>query len=193
MENFIARFKSFCLCLLIFFSLSLASQENIIINASRSTLDRDSNSASFENLVIEHNNIMISALLAQVDSLNFEKNIWTFSGDFRLKNSSFALSAISGQVEFNNYSITGAVFNGSPALFNSESTAGIISFGRSNKIEFNQEEDILRFLGDAQVNISNTSFSGCDLIYDIQNERVSAGYSECGENIQITINMDDLE
>ncbi len=179
--------------MLIFFSLSLMAQENITINASRSTLDKDSSFASFENLVIEQNNVTISSLLAQVDNLNFKKNIWTFSGDFRLKNSSFSLSAVSGQVEFNNYSISVAVFNGSPASFTTDSNDTATSFGQSNKIEFNQEEGILRFLGDAQVNIRNTSFSGCDLIYDIENERISAGYSECGENIQITISMNDNE
>jgi lipopolysaccharide transport protein LptA len=191
MENFIAKLKFLFSIPIMILSFSLLGQENINITAERSALDTESNSAYFESLVIRQDAIIIKALLAQVDNLDFEKNIWTFSGELQLTNDVFNLLANNGQIEFNNYAITSAVFNGTPAIFSAKPINRDIINGQANKIEFNQIDNLLRFLGAAEISIDNTSFKGCDLIYDLVNQRVTAGYSECGENIQITIDVNE--
>ena len=62
--------------------------------------------------------------------------------------------------------------------------------GNKKISSFNLDERNIRFFDDALIQVNNTQFRGCDLIFDLNTNRVTAGYSECGENIQITIVVD---
>jgi len=168
--------------------LSTASfgQENIILEAKKSILDRESNSANFEQIRIAREPLVVTADLAQVNNLDFNQTLWTLSGNINLENEFGSLVADSGQINFTNYEFSNAIFFGTPSRFDllqSEQE----TFGEANRIELNLDDRNIRFFNDAIIQVNNTQFRGCDLIFDLNTNRVTAGYSECGENIQITI------
>ena len=43
----------------------------------------------------------------------------------------------------------------------------------------------LRMSGSAWLSEGTTQFTGCDLIYDLNQRRITSGSSDCGEDLQI--------
>ena len=66
------------------------------------------------------------------------------------------------------------------------------SFGRLEELKKNHQKAEMYYKKSLVLweQVNNTQFRGCDIIFDLNTNRVTAGYSECGENIQITIVVD---
>jgi lipopolysaccharide transport protein LptA len=75
-----------------------------------------------------------------------------------------------------------------PATFEAtgEGSAGRIR-GGAGRLIFDNSARIMHMTDDAWLNDGPNAFSGCNLSYDLDQETITSGSSECGEPVIITI------
>jgi len=59
--------------------------------------------------------------------------------------------------------------------------------GGAEVLRYDSAERTLRMTGSARLSEGPNEFSGCDLIYNIDDKKITSGSSECGEPVSITI------
>ncbi len=57
--------------------------------------------------------------------------------------------------------------------------------GSAGSLHYDNVARTLRMSGSAWLSEGTTQFTGCDLIYDLNQRRITSGSSDCGEDLQI--------
>ena len=180
------------LLLFIIPALTIAQQGEeplpISLDADSSSFDRDSNSVFFSGLRIAQGDLTIEANEAEATGLDFEMSEWTFSGNVRISIDSTIIRASTAEVSFQTHELSTVNLLGDPAVFEDFSAARAIDIrGGASILEYDNQERTLRMTDGAWLSEGSNEFRGCDLIYDIDEEKITSGSSECGEPVVITI------
>jgi len=160
----------------------------ISLDADSSSFDRASNSVVFNALRITQGDFTIEADEAEASGLDFEMSEWAFSGNVRIAIDSASIESSTAEVTFQAHELVVVRLLGDPAVFEDFSAAREEAIrGGASLLEFDSTERTLRMTDGAWLREGPNEFRGCDLIYDIDEEKITSGSSECGEPLVITV------
>jgi len=160
----------------------------ISLDAESSSFDRQANTVVFKRLTITQGDMVIRAAEAVAQGLDFEQGEWRFSGQVSFAVENASIEADSATITFTANALQSAELVGTPARFVqvTEDSAEPFSGGAST-LSFDNVARVMRMLGDAWFQQGPNEFRGCDLIYDLDQEQITSGSSDCGQPIVITI------
>jgi lipopolysaccharide transport protein LptA len=160
----------------------------ISLDADSSSFDRESNSILFNGLSISQGDLTIEADEAEATGLDFEMSEWAFKGNVRISIDSTNINASTAEVSFQSHKLRVVRLRGDPAIFEDFSASRDVAIqGGASTLEYDNQERTLRMTDGAWLSEGSNEFRGCDLIYDIDEEKITSGSSDCGEPIIITI------
>ena len=160
----------------------------VSLDADWSSFDRQSNTMVFRGLRIAQGDFTIEADDAVASDLDFAGSDWSFSGNVRIGLGTASIESAQADVVFETHELLVVELQGDPAEFqdlNAE-RAGAIR-GGATTLRYDSADRTLRMTGGAWLSDGPNEFTGCDLIYDIDEKRITSGSSECGEPVVITI------
>ena len=192
MVNSIPRFRCSVVPLLLLPWLALAAEGDdplpISLDAESSSFDQPTITVVFRKLQITQGDVRISADEAVASGLDFERSEWRFTGHVKVTVDSASIEADSADVIFEAHSLLAVELRGSPAVFEDLSTTSELPIrGGANRLSFDNVDRTLRMTEGAWLSEGPNEFTGCDLIYDLEQEQITSGTSECGEPVVITI------
>lgn len=192
MVNSISRFRCSVVALLLLPWLALAAEGDdplpISLDAESSSFDQPTNTVVFRKLQIAQGDVRISADEAVASGLDFARSEWRFSGNVKITVDSASIEADSAEVIFEAHSLLVAELRGSPAVFEDLSTTSELPIrGGATHLSFDNVDRTLRMTDGAWLSEGPNEFTGCDLIYDLEQEQITSGTSACGEPVVITI------
>ena len=160
----------------------------ISLDAESSSFDQITNTVVFRDLAITQGNLEIRADEAVASSLDFERSEWRFSGNVNITIDLARIEADSAEIIFEAHSLLVAELLGHPVVFHGLGAAPERPIhGRANRLSYDSVERTLRMMEGAWLSDGPNEFTGCDLIYDLEQEQITSGSSECGEPVVITI------
>lgn len=160
----------------------------ISLDAESSTFDRQTNTVVFRRLSITQGEMLIRADEAVATGLDFEQGEWRFAGNVVFTVEEARIEADTATLTFAANDLQTAELVGAPALFEQATRDnGEPVTGGANRLDFDNVQRIMRMLDGAWFRRGQNEFRGCDLIYDIDQEQITSGSSECGEPVVITI------
>lgn len=160
----------------------------ISLDAESSTFDRQTNTVEFRRLSITQGDMVIRADEAVATGLDFDMGEWRFSGNVELTVGASRIEADSATLLFADNQLQTAELVGAPATFERAGTdyAGPITGGAS-RFAYDNVARVMHMLGSASFRQGQNEFRGCDLVYDLDEEQITSGSSDCGEPVVITI------
>jgi lipopolysaccharide transport protein LptA len=162
----------------------------ISIDADFSSLDRQTNRGTFEGLriTVEQEDMVIEADMASVSGLDADRGKWELLGNVRVSVGTASLRADRATFSFGDQALISGELVGSPAVFEDRpGDAEDPVVGSAERIHYDNDEGIVRLEGGVSLTTGPNRITGCDVIYDLNQERVSSGTSACGQPFRITI------
>ncbi len=190
MVNLIRSCSVTALLMLPWFALAAEGDDPlpISLDAESSSFDQITNTVVFRDLAITQGNLEIRADEAVASSLDFERSEWRFSGNVNITIDLARIEADSAEIIFEAHSLLVAELRGHPVVFRGLGAAPERPIhGRANRLSYDSVERTLRMMEGAWLSDGPNEFTGCDLIYDLEQEQITSGSSECGEPVVITI------
>jgi lipopolysaccharide transport protein LptA len=192
MVNSILKFGSFSVALLLLSSFTLGAEEGetlpILLDAESSSFDQKTQTIVFQGLQITQGDMAIRADEAVASGLDFQRSEWRFNGNVNISVGSVNILASSAELVFEAHMLVVADLRGNPAEFEdlSESREQPIR-GSSNLLSYHSDDNTLRMTEGARLSEGSNNITGCNLIYDLEQEKLTSGTSECGTPLVITI------
>ena len=192
MVNSILKFGSFSVALLLLSSFTLGAEEGetlpILLDAESSSFDQKTQTVVFQGLQITQGDMAIRADEAVASGLDFQRSEWRFNGNVNISVGSVNILASSAELVFEDHILVVADLRGNPAEFEdlSESREQPIR-GSANLLSYHSDDNTLRMTEGARLSEGSNNITGCDLIYDLEEEKLTSGTSECGTPLVITI------
>jgi lipopolysaccharide transport protein LptA len=172
--------------------LTIAAEDDdllpIVLDAESSSFDQKNDTVVFRGLQITQGELGIRADEAVASALDFERSEWGFSGNVRITVESAKLEADTALLVFKDHALLTAELTGRPARFEDLSpTRRQPISGSANRLIFDNVERVLHLSEGARLSEGSNEMTGCDLIYDLEQQQITSGSSECGEQVVITI------
>jgi len=169
---------------------ALAQDEDlrVSLDAEWSSFDRQTNTMMFRGLRIAQGDFMIEADEAVASDLDFDRSEWEFNGNVRIGMDTAVIESTRAEVLFETHDLLILELQGDPARFRDENPErGEPITGGAEMLRYESAGGTLRMTGGAWLSEGPNEFTGCDLIYDIGEKKITSGSSECGEPVVITI------
>lgn len=188
----IPRFTNSFVALLILPWLAMAAEGDdplrISLYAESSSFDQRTDTVVFRGLQLTQGDLAIYADEAVASGVDFERSEWHFSGHVEISVGSASIEADSAEVIFEDHLLLVAELRGSPAVFQDLSATREQPIrGGADHLSYDNVDRTLRMTEGAWLSEGPNKFTGCDLIYDLEQEQITSGSSECGEPVVITI------
>ena len=192
MVNLILKPGGLIVGLLLIFQLATAAEEGeplpILLDAESSSFDQKNQTVLFRGLRITQGDLGISADEAEASGLDFERSEWQFSGNVQISVGSARIQASSAELVFEAHALVVAELRGDPAEFEDLSTTRDQPIrGSAKLLSYHSDDGTIRMADDARLSEGSNEFTGCNLIYDLEQEKITSGSSECGTPLVITI------
>lgn len=190
MVNLVHRFRLGALIVVPTFALAQAQDEDlrVSLDAEWSSFDRQSNTMMFRGLRIAQGDFMIEADEAVASDLEFNRSDWEFNGNVRIDLDTAMIEASRAEILFETHELLIVELQGDPARFEDRNPErGDPIRGGAEVLRYESAEGTLRMTGGAYLSEGPNEFRGCDLIYDIDEKKITSGSSECGEPLVISI------
>ena len=171
-------------------ALAQAQDEDlrVSLDAEWSSFDRQSNTMMFRGLRIAQGDFSIQADEAVASDLDFNRSEWEFSGNVRIDLDTAVIESSRAEILFATHELLVVELQGDPARFEDRNPErGDPIRGGAEVLRYESAEGTLRMTGGAWLSEGPNEFRGCDLIYDIDEKKITSGSSECGEPLVISI------
>ena len=160
----------------------------VSLDAEWSSFDRQSNTMMFRGLRIAQGDFTIEADEAVASDLDFNRSEWEFNGNVRIAMDTATIESARAEIVFETHELLIVELQGNPARFQDRNPErGEPIQGGAEVLRYDSAERTLRMTGSARLSEGPNEFSGCDLIYNIDDKKITSGSSECGEPVSITI------
>lgn len=189
MANSILRRGTWLLLLLtVPAAAQLGSGLPISLDADSSSLDRRTNQISFEGLRITQGALGIEADSAWATGLDFENSEWRFQGNVRITIESAIINSAQAELKFEANQLKTADLTGQPAIFRDLRTnAGEVIQGQAKHFTYDNAAGTIRMSEEARISEGPNEISGCDLIYDVMREKITASSGKCKGPVSMVI------
>jgi len=166
----------------------LGSNLPISLDADSSSLDRRTNRITFQGLRITQGALGIEAESAWATGLDFEDSQWRFEGNVRITIESATINSSEAELKFEANQLKTADLTGKPAIFQDLRTAnGEVIEGQAQHFTYDNGKGTIRMLDDARIAEGGNEIRGCDLIYDLLQEKITVSSEGCGAPVSMTI------
>lgn len=166
----------------------LGSGLPISLDADSSSLDRRTNEISFQGLRITQGALGIEAELGWATGLDFENSEWRFQGNVRITIESTIISSTDAELKFQANQLKTADLTGQPAVFRDIRTnAGEVIHGEAKHFTYDNAAGTIRMSEAARITEGPNEIRGCDLLYDVLQEKITVSSAECDEPVSMTI------
>ncbi len=163
-------------------------RQPILLDADSSSFDQKNETVVFRSLRITQGDIGIRADEAVASALDFERSEWRFTGNVIITIESSTIRAESAELVFADHGLLSAELRGQPATFEDLSvTRDQPISGSANILSYDNTTRVLRMSEGARLSEGSNEMTGCNLIYDLNQEQITSGSSGCGEQVVITI------
>lgn len=192
MVNLILKFSGFSIVLLLLSPYTYGAEEDealpILLDAESSSFDQKTETVVFQGLQITQGDIVIRSDEAVASGLDFDRSEWRFDGNVRISVGSTNIVASSADLTFEAHKLVVVNLHGNPAEFEDLSDSRMQPIrGSANLLSYHKEDNTLRMTKEARLSEGSNDISGCDLIYNLDQEKLTSGSSECGTPLFITI------
>jgi lipopolysaccharide transport protein LptA len=172
----------------------------ISLDADSSKFDRRNNLMIFRGLRITQGAIGIEAERGQTlfggdTSPDFRDSIWRFEGDVRIDVETTNILCDTAELTFRDHRLVSAVATGDPARFrDTRPREGTLTTGKAARFEYDLTAGRITFSGDARISEGSNTITGDRLVYDLQEQVVTARGRE-GEDgkVSLTIVPEEIE
>jgi lipopolysaccharide transport protein LptA len=197
MANSTDRLRVLAAAILVLALTPTAAQDDpqpISLDAESSLFDRQTNRVEFRQLTISQGDMSISADEAVASGLDFEEGEWRLTGNVTFTLESARIDADTAVMTFIDNELQTAELIGNPATLEDlgDPDADPVR-GGAERLVYDNAAQVMRMLDGAWFASGQNEFRGCDLIYDLDQEQLSSGSSDCGEPVVITIVPRDEE
>ena len=165
----------------------LAAQDNaprdpLLFDCKSLALDRRTNLSELSDCTITQGKLKITADQAVATSTELEeRSEWRFMGNVKITVETLTIEADSAIFTFEHERLARGEIEGEPASFMDVDPARDKPIsGGASQLVFDDIGRTLRMSGDAWINKDPYEIRGCDLIYDLDDERVTSGSADCG-------------
>lgn len=166
----------------------------ISLDAQSSSFDRQTNTVVFQRLTITQGDMSIRADEAVATGLDFEEGEWRFTGNVAFTVESARIDADSAVMTFAANELQTAELVGDPATLEDVGDLDAEPVrGGAARLVYDNTAQVMRMLDGAWFASGQNEFRGCDLIYDLEQEKITSGSSDCGQPVTITIVPRDEE
>ena len=160
----------------------------ISLDADSSSFDRRNDTVTFQGVRITQGRLGIQAESAVATGLDFEDSEWRFQGNVQINIDSARAYSDFADLTFKSHQLLTAILQGEPAEFEDLSTdTGDLVRGQARVFTYDISEGTIRMSEDAWLREGPNEIRGCDLIYDVDQEKITASSSDCGERVMMTI------
>ncbi len=160
----------------------------ISLDADSASFDRKTGRMVFRGLPITQGGLAMEADEARASGIDFDNSEWRFSGNVRFTIDSATIEAHTAEIRFEAHALLTAELRGDPAVFEDFSvTRDELLRGGANRLYYDHIDQTLQMSDGTWFNEGPNEIKGCDLLYDLAQERVTFGSSDCAERVQITI------
>jgi len=196
MDNFLLKLALFGTALSLYPWLIQAQEDDvsqmITLELDNTSIDLQSDKVIVQGLRISQGNWRIEADEALATGLDFDRSEWQLNGNVRFAIDSAVISAEAAAFTFEGNQLIKGDLSGNPASFEDLEPEGQGPIrGGANRLYYNNIDATVRLADGASLTLGPNAVSGCDLIYNINEERVVSGTSECGEPFRIIIAPDE--
>lgn len=170
----------------------LAAQDDgassgLVLNMKSLSLDGDSNLVHLVEPKITQGGLAVTADEALATGTDFDKRSeWQFKGHVRLEVDSAVLQSDTAKLVFDKDRLATAELEGSPASiadYSKERKEPV--HGTAEKLSYNSAQHTVNLLGEVWFYKGRTEVHGCNLNYDFNEERFTAGSSDCGVRVRV--------
>jgi lipopolysaccharide transport protein LptA len=164
-------------------------QQPVVIDAAVSKVDYQSDTASFENIVVAQGGTRVTAERAQAAGLDFKSSRWTFEGDVLMTMPPRGtLRCDQAIVQIRDDRVAQATATGNPARFEQQraNSRGAVQ-GHADRIVYDAKADTVRLSGHARVSDGRNEITGPLLVYSLREESVTALSPGQSRGIHITV------
>lgn len=162
----------------------------IVMDADNSELDLADNKTVFYGLRITQGATRIEAARAETTAgTNFADSNWQFAGNVEIDVEGASIRAASAELRFVDHRLVRARVTGEPARF-IDKRPGIatVTEGQAERFDYDLDEGIVRFEGNARISDSTNEVTGALLVYDVEAQQVAfEGDAETGERVKIIV------
>ena len=131
-------------------------------------------------VTIRQGDFEITADRAETASLDFRNTTWLFSGNIRFRAGPATLSCDEAELTFES-TLTSAVISGTPVSMLNEGKR--VVKGSARRVEYQAESGLIRFMGGAALETSESRVSGESITFDLNAESVTVAPGD-GEPVQ---------
>jgi lipopolysaccharide transport protein LptA len=206
-EETLARDRGACIALALFIGLTIAGgaqvraaarhdpeprsalRQPVVIDAAVSKVDYQSDTATFEDIVVVQGDTRITADRARAAGLDFKRSLWTFDGHVLISlPPRGTLSSDRAIVQIRNDRVDRATATGDPAQFERPGTQSQAPLtGHADRIVYQATERTVRLSGDAWLSDGRNEITGPVLVYDLRQDTVQGASSGNSRSVRIRI------
>jgi lipopolysaccharide transport protein LptA len=166
-----------------------APRQPVVIDAAVSKVDYQSDTATFEDIVVLPGDTRITADRARAAGLDFKSSLWTFEGHVLISlPPRGTLHSDRAIVQIRDDRVAEATATGNPAQFERSGTDSQAALdGHADRIVYRATERTVRLSGDASLSDGHNEITGPVLVYNLRRDTVTAGSSGGSRSIRIRI------
>lgn len=185
--------RAVLLCLLLAGSAGIAAQpangdqRTFTAGFDSLSLDLRSNQSIYTNVRVTDGRVTITAAEGTTDETSFEDSRWQFAGGVTITMETATLTASTATFEFRNGELQFGELTGEPVQmtdFIEEQQTAVR--GTADRITFDNRTQTAALYGQATLALGANEYSGCDLVYHLNEKTFNSGSSECGVVFTIT-------
>lgn len=162
----------------------------IVMDADNSELNLADNKTVFYGLRITQGATRIEAARAETTAgTNFADSNWQFAGNVEIDVDGASIRAASAELRFVDHRLVRARVTGAPARFiDQRPGVAAVTEGQAERFDYNLDEGVVRFEGNARISDNTNEVTGALLVYDVEAQQVAfEGDAETGERVKIVV------
>ena len=175
-------------CLLTLLPLFAAAQITdlrlpISLDADSTDYDGKNSMLLFRGLRISQGNVGIEADEGRATNLDFEDSVWQFKGNVIIDVEGGHIECDTADLSFTNHQLVLATIGGTPATYElTRPGSEEKTYGRAGRMRYDLTSGVIEFADDATVTEAGNKISSNFIVYDINQQRISAQGSADGED-----------
>lgn len=161
----------------------------MIVNAAASSVDYQSDTAAFRDIVVVQGGTRVTADRAHAANLDFKSSRWTFDGNVVIAlEPRGTLRSDQAVVQISDDRVSQATATGHPAQFEQQRANSRAPLrGHADRIVFDAQKDTVSLTGGAWLSNGRNEITGPVLIYSMRDERLTAVSPGRGLGVHITV------
>ena len=156
------------------------------IDAGAGRYDAATGRMTLTNVQISEGAYEIVADQANSDSFDLSDATWNFQGNVRFRALTASLICDSAELRFESERLHSATIRGDPVRMRND--GDVVIEGQAATVEYDAEEQVIRFAGEATLETRSSRVSGRSITYDLRNESVTVSPPE-GEPVLFTFDF----